>query len=92
MSWKAKIDTQMIRDGFTWIDGAVYGYLWCTANKNNRKVSPSIWLMKKTLCISKRAIIYSIEKLEKAGLIEVDRWYKRNNTYTIIDQYRYCPI
>ena len=92
MSWKAKFDTKMYRDGFTLIECVVFGYLWCTANKNNRKVSPSIWLMKKTLWFGRMSIIRAIEKLEKTNLIEVDRWYKRNNTYTIIDQYRYCPI
>ena len=47
--------------------------------------------MKKTLCISRMSIIRAINKLEKAELILVARWYKTNNEYMITDADKYIP-
>ena len=47
--------------------------------------------MKKTLCISRMSIIRAIDKLEKAELILVARWYKTNNEYMITDADKYIP-
>ena len=91
MAWIAQFDTQMLRDGYTLTEAMIYGYLWWTTWKTEiqEEITPSIWLIKKTLNLSKRTIIRWIDKLEKEWLIEVYRFYKEKNTYFVIDMYNY---
>ena len=96
MARVAQFDTQMLRDGYTPTEAMVYGYLWWISWRNRKQwlwdiITPSIWLMKKTLCISGRSIIRAINKLEKTWLILVTRGYKTNNEYTVMDTYKYIP-
>ena len=97
MAWIAQFDTQMLRDGYTPTEAMVYGYLWRISKRNidNNEwviVSPSISLMKKTLNISERAVIYAIEKLEKTGLISVERHYKSKSSYIVDNMDKYQAI
>lgn len=90
MAWIVQFDTQMLKDGYTPTEAMVYGYLWHISRKaRDLEFTTSIWLMVKNLCISRRAIIYAIEKLEETNLIEVYRSYKTKNTYIISDMDNY---
>lgn len=93
MAWIAQFDTQMLRDGYTPTEAMVYGYLWWHIWKSKAAtcVYPSIWLMKKTLNISRISIIRAVDKLEKKWLIEVTRRYKQNNGYYVTDFDKYIP-
>ena len=93
MAWIAQFDTQMLRDWYTVTEAMVYGYLWWHIWKSKAVVwvSPSIWLMKKTLNISWRSVIRAIDKLERTNLIEVTRSYKEKNEYYVPDLYKYAP-
>lgn len=87
----AQFDTQMLKDGYTITAAMIYGYLWWITWKTQikREVSPSLWLMQKTLNIGRATIVRWINELEKSGLIEVSRRYKEKNTYLIIDMDNY---
>jgi hypothetical protein len=91
MSRIAQFNTDMLQDWYTQSAAIVYGYLrWITYKTWwNWSVRPSIWLMVKTLHISRSSIIRWIQELEDNMLIWVDRWYKIKNTYYVEDMRKY---
>lgn len=93
MTRVAQFDTKMLKDGYTPTEAMVYGYLWWITHKTkiHEEISPSIWLMKKTLNISRSSVLRAISKLEEAWLIEVARVYREKNTYYVIDLEKYPP-
>lgn len=81
----------MLVNDYTPSEAMIYWYLrWVTyKTKGIWDVRPSIWLMVKTLHLSRPTILRWIEKLEQRRLIDVDRWYKIKNTYYIVDMRMY---
>lgn len=88
-----QFDTEMLKDGYTPAEAMIYGYLWWVSRKTREnEFNPSIWLMKKSLNLSRRTIIRWIQKLEETWLIDVARVYKEKNTYYITDMNKYPAI
>lgn len=89
-----QFDTEMLKDGYTVSAAMVYGYLWRTTWKTQirEEISPSIWLMKKSLNIGRASIVRWINELEQGWLISVYRWYRERNTYFVndLDKYPAC--
>lgn len=92
MTWIAQFDTEMLKDGYTLTESMVYGYLWWVSRKTqiHEEISPSIWLMQKTLNIGRATIIRATDKLEKKWLIYIYKGgYKERNSYFVVDMDKY---
>ena len=88
-----QFDTEMLKDGYTPTEAMIYGYLrWISWKTREMEFSPSIWLMKKTLHLSRSSIIRGIQRLEVTWLIDVARIYREKNTYYIVDMNKYPAI
>lgn len=91
MARVVQFDTEMLANGYTPSEAMIYWYLRLVNYKVgwNWDVRPSIWLMVKTLHLSRRTIINWIQVLEQSWLINVERWYKIKNYYYIVDMHQF---
>ena len=65
-------------------DKLVYCGLACYANNQSQSSFPSIGLLKNQLGIGKNTLIRSLAKLEKTGLIKIEKNKGKHNVYTLL--------
>lgn len=93
-SRKISYDGEMIDDGYSHTEAAVYGRLrwWWRGTDRADVLYPSIEQLAEDVKRTPKQVQRSIKVLEESWLIEVTRrWYKRRNNYYICDRRKYAP-